>query len=86
MRSMLDSLLNLANKISKNRFTDNMRSMINLLLHLVNKILEINKKAKSKFTDNMRSMIDSLLQHVNKIMISESDKKMLTCSKSMEDI
>ena len=53
MRSMINSLLQPVNKISKinkkiiqidNKFIDNMRSMIDLLLKPVNKILEINKK------------------------------------------
>ena len=52
MRSMIDSLLQSVNKISK----------INKKISLIDGV-----KADNKFTDNMRFMIDLLLQSVNKI-------------------
>ena len=52
MRSMIDSLLQSANKISE----------INKKISLIDRI-----EAENTFIDNMRYMIDSLLQSVNKI-------------------
>ena len=74
LSNLVDNLLEIHNKGSKNKFTDSMRSMTDSLSQSIDKVLEIdNKISQNKFIDNMRSMIFSLTHSIHKV--SEIDKK-----------
>ena len=75
LSNLVDNLSGINNKVSQNKFIDNMRSMVFSLTQSINKILEIDKKisqidkkeADNIFTDNMRSMISPLLQFIDRV-------------------
>ena len=88
MRSMTDLLTQpvdkvskIDNKISQNKFIDNLRSTVFSLTQSIDKVSEIDRKIlqidkkepDNIFTDGMRSMIDSLSQSVNKISKIDND-------------
>ena len=80
LSNLVDNLSGINNKVSQNKFIDNMRSMVFSLTQSINKISEIDRKisqidkkeADNTFTDNMRSMISSLSQSLDRV--SEIDR------------
>ena len=103
MRSMTDSLSQSIDKVSKinekisqNKFIDNICSMLFSLKQSIDKVSEIdrkiaqidNKEPDNTFTDGMRSMVSSLSQSYDKISridngISKIDNKSTCNMKSM---
>ena len=87
----IDKASKIDNKISQNKFIDNMRSMIFSVIQSIDKVSEIDikisqideKEPDNTFTDSMRSMIDPLSQSINKISeidndISQIDNKFIS--------
>ena len=77
----VDKVSKIDNKISQNKFIDNLRSTVFSLTQSIDKVSEIDRKIlqidkkepDNIFTDGMRSMIDSLSQSVNKISKIDND-------------
>ena len=92
----IDKVLEIDNKISQNKFIDNMRSIKFSLTQSINKVSDIDRNISqidkkvpdNTFTDSMRSMINSLSQSINKISkidndISQIDNKFTGNTRSM---
>ena len=88
MRSITDSLSQSIDKVSKidqkisqNKFTDNMCSIIFSVTKSIDKVSEIdrkiakidNKEPNNTFTDSMRSVVSSLSQSLDKISKIDND-------------
>ena len=81
----LEKLLEIDNKISQNKFIDNMRCMIFSLTQSIDKVSEIDRKISQidknepdyTFTDSMRSMINSLSRSINKVSEIDTYQKLI---------